>query len=210
MNPYKVLGIKKDATHTEIKTAYRKLSKVHHPDVGGNENKFQSINLAYRVLSDSKKRKLYDDTGIVDDESPNHIENLIKARMVEISEKWIDNMLKGQKIPLQKFVINGFDDARNQILVANQDLKKTIVDIKQVYKKLTCSEDDSIVHGVIDHRIKQYQQGIKQNETEIKVMDKLREIITTYEYEEEVEQIITNTTIMGSFTTSGNGRGIYW
>ncbi len=60
---YKTLGVSKTATADEIKKAYRKLARKNHPDAGGDEEKFKQINEAYEVLSDSKKRKLYDQYG---------------------------------------------------------------------------------------------------------------------------------------------------
>ena len=63
---YKTLGVSKNATADEIKKAFRKLARENHPDAGGNEEKFKEINEAYEVLSDDKKRKLYDQYGTVD------------------------------------------------------------------------------------------------------------------------------------------------
>ena len=64
---YEVLGIKKDADAAAIKKAYRKLAKKYHPDTNpGNketEKKFQEISEAYEVLSDPKKKELYDTYG---------------------------------------------------------------------------------------------------------------------------------------------------
>ena len=60
---YKTLGVSRDATTDEIKKAFRKLAREHHPDAGGSEAKFKEINEAYEVLSDEKKRKLYDQYG---------------------------------------------------------------------------------------------------------------------------------------------------
>ncbi|HEY0870799.1 MAG TPA: molecular chaperone DnaJ [Acidothermaceae bacterium] len=63
---YKSLGVPKDATAAEIKKAYRKLARVHHPDAnagGGakSEEKFKEISEAYDVLSDQRSRKEYDE-----------------------------------------------------------------------------------------------------------------------------------------------------
>ena len=61
---YKILGVNKDASATEIKKEYRKLAKKYHPDINQNNeeaaSKFKEINEAYEVLSDKEKRKQYD------------------------------------------------------------------------------------------------------------------------------------------------------
>ena len=62
---YKTLGVSKNATADEIKKAFRKLARENHPDAGGDEEKFKEINEAYEVLSDEKKRQLYDQYGTV-------------------------------------------------------------------------------------------------------------------------------------------------
>src|SRR5206468_2748930 len=64
---YKILGVAKGATEKEIKAAYRKLARKHHPDMNqGNpkaEARFKEIGEAYEVLSDPEKRKRYDALG---------------------------------------------------------------------------------------------------------------------------------------------------
>lgn len=66
MNPYEILGVSKDASASEIKKAYRKLSKQYHPDLNqeaGAEEKFKEINEAYEILSDPQKKAQYDQFG---------------------------------------------------------------------------------------------------------------------------------------------------
>lgn len=60
MDYYAILGVEKNATSAEIKKAYKKLAMQHHPDKGGDNAKFQSINEAYSVLGDEHKRSEYD------------------------------------------------------------------------------------------------------------------------------------------------------
>ena len=63
---YDILGVKRDATEAEIKSAYRKLARKYHPDVNKTkeaESKFKDINEAYEVLGEKKKRQRYDSLG---------------------------------------------------------------------------------------------------------------------------------------------------
>jgi DnaJ-class molecular chaperone len=64
---YSTLGVAKTATEKEIKQAYRKLARKHHPDVNPNdksaEARFKEVNEAYEVLGDAEKRRKYDELG---------------------------------------------------------------------------------------------------------------------------------------------------
>lgn len=77
---YQVLGVSKTASADEIKKAYRKLARKHHPDMNPNDKeaniKFQQINEANEVLSDPEKRKKYDEYG----EHWQHAEQFEQAR----------------------------------------------------------------------------------------------------------------------------------
>jgi len=59
VDPYKVLGVSEDANKDQLKKAYRKLAAQHHPDKGGDEDKFKEANEAYSILSDDQKRQQY-------------------------------------------------------------------------------------------------------------------------------------------------------
>lgn len=63
---YEILGVDKNASDAEIKSAYRKLAKKYHPDVNKEEGaaeKFKEIGEAYSILGDAEKRKTYDQFG---------------------------------------------------------------------------------------------------------------------------------------------------
>src|ERR1039458_4977604 len=69
---YSTLGVKKTATAEDIRKAFRKLARKYHPDVNPNdkkaEEKFKELSEANDVLSDEKKRKIYDQVGFYSDQ----------------------------------------------------------------------------------------------------------------------------------------------
>lgn len=74
-NYYEILGISKSSDENEIKKSYKKLCLQHHPDKGGDQAQFQKIQKAYEVLSDERKRSIYDQTGADPDQVENGNEN---------------------------------------------------------------------------------------------------------------------------------------
>ena len=67
-NLYSVLGVNKNAEIAEIRTAYKQLAKEHHPDKGGDPEKFKELSEAHEVLSDDGRRRLYDQTGSISEQ----------------------------------------------------------------------------------------------------------------------------------------------
>ena len=60
-DPYRILGVNRNSSDSEIKSAYRQLAKKHHPDKGGNSEHFANINAAYDNIKDHNARQNFDD-----------------------------------------------------------------------------------------------------------------------------------------------------
>src|SRR4051812_32306185 len=71
---YQILGVARGADADEIKKAYKKLARKHHPDLNPGdkaaEDRFKNVTEAYDVLSDDSKRKVYDQFGFYSDNIP--------------------------------------------------------------------------------------------------------------------------------------------
>ena len=110
---YKILGIKRAGSTREVKSAYRRLARRHHPDVnGGSEQaarEFALISLAYRTLSDPQERAYYDnqlarrgaDTS-ADSPSVFHSDNPHARRMRRVAvqarmDKVVDNLIEAER-----------------------------------------------------------------------------------------------------------------
>lgn len=66
MDHYETLGVSRSASASEIKKSYRKLASQHHPDKGGDANKFKEIQKAYETLSNPERKQMYDQFGTDD------------------------------------------------------------------------------------------------------------------------------------------------
>jgi len=66
MSLYERLEVQKGASGEEIKKAYMKMARKHHPDKGGDAEIFKGMQEAYEVLTDEKRRQIYDMTGSID------------------------------------------------------------------------------------------------------------------------------------------------
>ena len=66
---YDILGVTKNDSCASIKKAYFKLARVHHPDKGGNPETFKEITRASDILTDERKRRIYDETGMTDEQA---------------------------------------------------------------------------------------------------------------------------------------------
>lgn len=77
MNPYEELGLPADATDQEIKAAYRAKSKKHHPDVGGDADKFSKVSESFQILISSERRSHYDSYGSDKPEAGNKVHTII-------------------------------------------------------------------------------------------------------------------------------------
>lgn len=69
-DPYETLGLSRTATADEIKSAYRKLAKKHHPDLGGDPEKFKELNEAHDILRDPNKKAHFDSGGFARQTDP--------------------------------------------------------------------------------------------------------------------------------------------
>lgn len=123
---YEIFEVSTNASEEDIKKAYRRKALEHHPDRGGDAEKFKAISCGHTILSDPEKRKLYDRTGELDDsdwsddavEWCQYFRNLFPKVTVDAIEKFRSNY---------KFS----EEERRDILAAYTQRKGDIEDIME-------------------------------------------------------------------------------
>ena len=120
MNYYELLGVPINATTDEIKKHYHKNAKIHHPDKGGDPEKFKEINLAYETLMNPIKRHQYD----IDLSGTNYT---FTHDDYELIYKYYNSFINSVEV---RFMMNLFysipKDVRSKVNLANLFRKKKI------------------------------------------------------------------------------------
>jgi len=107
-NFYKELGLDKNATKSEIKSSYRSLVKQHHPDAGGEKERFLAIQNAWEILNDPIKKEQYDRNFSSSSSSFDSLNNDWGKNLIQ---KNIIHQLKTKKLQhgLKKFTFRSID-----------------------------------------------------------------------------------------------------
>ena len=111
---YEILEIDIDSSPEEIKSAYLKLCKVHHPDRGGESDKFEEVTRAYEILYDKKNRKEYD----------------LYYLNKNSSEFTSDSFLR-LKNEFNTFIAENSEDIKNKTIKFDEFLEKTKLDLEK-------------------------------------------------------------------------------
>ena len=129
-NLYELLGLKENATQDEIKSSYRRLVKRHHPDAGGEKDRFLAIQDAWEILNDPFKKEQYDKT-IFSLQKPSNFNN--KNWEEKVNTKKHSSTIKDNEV--KNWIKNIYDPA-------NRFISQIIKPLSQEIKKLSADPYD--------------------------------------------------------------------
>ena len=180
MDPYLELEISIDATDEEIKSQYRTLAMIHHPDKGGDEEKFKRIKEAYEILSDPIRRKAYEISG--------NAETNLQIRNAALDH--IAQMM-GQIVPqFNSEADDLFAIMREEVITIRQSMLENtntcvgfIANLQKVMIRVNAKHDKKnvmieILQKQIDFRNREHEDFTQR----IKICDLEMEILKDYEY----------------------------
>lgn len=179
---YETLEVDTKATQNEIKNAYRNKAKKSHPDKGGDKKEFTLIAIAYRVLSDSKKREYYDRTGSKDDvltidkKADGLLQTIFSDIIKKFSVEKIPNIdvIKEIKESLNA-TLNGLDDKKKKTIKKQKSLEKII-------KKIKHKDVHNSLSSVIEQEINNETNQIKSIEEGKEIVKIAKNKIKDYKF----------------------------
>jgi curved DNA-binding protein CbpA len=186
LNPYEELGLNKSCTEAEVKQAYRDLSKIHHPDVGGDASKFSRISISANILRDPDKKKLYDESGTIDDSS---IDNLVRERFTEMINSWINFQLSSSReISLDKHIKSVIKENNALIADAEKDMNKDIAKLEKMKKRIKCKDKENTVENILEAKITDLLSNKGALSTQKFILDMLEKKGSLYSSYEEMNK----------------------
>lgn len=151
---YADLNVNENASTSEIKKAYLKLAKVHHPDQGGNEESFRRITRAYEILSNKKHRSQYDSYYIR--------KNINNDEIFRFKEEFKKHVADNTKKLSKNEIKNMFDKEFTNYTLNNNDNPLTNSELQNRINDLEFERND--FENNLDNDISQY---IKDNDINI-------------------------------------------
>ena len=177
---YDDLELPKNCTSEEIKQKYRVLAQLHHPDKGGDVEKFKRMKLAYEVLSDPIKREHYDSTGDhyddinLDSEVMGRLAVMVSQFVQHINPEFDDLILK------MKIEIRALQQLTTNAIVECNDLiaKYNIISKKIRLKK----EGENLLKLVVDKKVLGLHNEVINHKRGLIVFARMLEVLEDYHF----------------------------
>ena len=171
---YDILGVSKECTPEELKKAYRKLCKEHHPDQDGDREVFESIKKAYDTLIDPVKREQYDLYGENDEEL-----KMLIGCAITIFKKAIaldnPNIETDITTVYKEMVQIGEDNIKS----CNKDILKN----ESIINKIIHAPKNDFIGNLLKSEIIQNQEAIKSFKQSIEDIGSAYEMLTCYMFD---------------------------
>ena len=180
MDHYQTLGVAKNATPDDIKKSYRKLASKHHPDKGGDVEKFKRMKLAYEVLSDPIKREHYDSTG--DHYDDVNLDSEVMGRLAVMLSQFvqhinpeIDDLILKMRIEIRALQ----QLTTNAIVECNELIAKFKIISKKIRLK---KEGENLLKLVVDKKVLGLHNEVINHKRGLIVFARMLEVLDDYHY----------------------------
>lgn len=210
MNPYEELGVEADATTDQIKDAFKRLAKEHHPDLnGGDDSRFKPIKAAYDLLTDAKARKDYDDFGVVPGDDASQLRKRALTECTRLFGAVLENadVDKLHKVDLIGVMCSMAAEELEQHEKAGRDLAalakrygKAFKVIKKRMKRSPAMKRD-IFAASLEQNIAKVEAAQAQAKMHAELWKEVIDVLTEHEFDFEKEQRQSATSSHGGFFT---------
>ena len=177
---YDDLELPKTCTSEEIKQKYRILAQLHHPDKGGDVEKFKRMKLAYEMLSDPIKREHYDSTG--DHYDDVNLDSAVMGRLAVMVSQFVqhinpefDDLILKMKIEIRSLQ----QLTTNAIVECNELIAKFNIISKKIRLK---KEGENLLKLVVDKKVLGLHNEVINHKRGLIVFARMLEVLDDYHF----------------------------
>ncbi len=194
---YATLGVDKKASSEEIKKAFRRKAKKHHPDTNPGDKEatkhFQEIVLANKILSDPDKRSRYDQTGDTSDQPDNKIANLVSI-LSQVFQNTLGSLLEQHKEPKYQDMIQEMKNWITKHLAELAENKKMLAQSKTIIEPMlpkfkVQKSQENLMQEVVKWEMEKLDREIARLvQVEVKMLEAL-EYLKSCSYSKDKNQV---------------------
>ncbi|MDX3924997.1 MAG: J domain-containing protein [Shinella sp.] len=187
IDPYETLGISRDADERQVRAAYRRCAKQAHPDSGGDAKAFGDLKIAYELLQDPVRRKVYDETGY----DP-QLADVKDLKGLVVLEKFVNEFILDEREPgsfdpiaaIRRRLTDEIVNARFHIL----ELERHRSRIRNHVDRLGKRPESDVFGTMLRARSDALAEAIEKAEGQIEAIEQAYGMLEGYSYEVELPQ----------------------
>ena len=177
-NPYSILGVDKDAQADAIKKAFKLKSKAAHPDRGGSPEDFEAVKKARDILTDSAKRRMWDEYRLADNLAIENEAKMVASRIaVQILDTYPDNC------DFDKEMAEVFENCLRDIASEIRGLTRKKERLEKRFKAIQKKPADDFISIDIERAITARDVQIRQRKLNLEIHKKAFELLKGYQFD---------------------------
>jgi curved DNA-binding protein CbpA len=192
---YETLGVARTASPQEIKRAYRKLARKFHPDVSGDPEdaaRFKEIDLAYKVLSDEARRKVYDETGRIEGMAADNRQAMLVDLLSRTLTATVNELVqKGAKLSQEDLIGHMRQVTSNTIGGVEKEKDhhhKVAAALKEALERFKVSQGENLLADIARVQLGQVEAKLAAIRKDLERLQELQEYLKTCRFEHDPPQ----------------------
>jgi len=185
IDPYNLLGLERDAGEQNIRDAWRKAAKTAHPDAGGDAEHFARLQVAYELLKDPVRRRVFDDTGYDPELSdPKDLQGVLMLEKL-VNDVILDEREPGTFDPVAAMRRKLSDDiVKNRMHIL--ELERHRNRVRQHVDRLGRRPETDVLGSMLRTRSQSIAEAIRKTEAQIETIEHAYLMLEGYSYEIEL------------------------
>lgn len=202
-NPYKILGIRRNAKAERIKRAYRSTSKRTHPDVGGSVDGFIRVRRAYFILTDPERRRRYDETGEINEQTELQLQSNVAGCLAQLFDAFLrDGKVFRRDVDVIASMREIAEKKRDELKASLVEGHALLKSIDGLAKRIDRKEGENLFVGMLAQHGCRSREKIQKVEAEKAIFEGALKELETYSCVHEMAQFVGMQRFTNSTTTT--------